>query len=195
MLDTSGPELVWCLRARTQAWLWCSWGTPWSWHAPPWGPAALTGWRLLWCQLSLLVVESMDLAALPVPQGVWQAHCITLTGASLPLVVTLPLMKRIVYWPHLALGKLELTTTISFDTLEPLLHMCIYNVAEIKMWIQSWNFPNQEQIFIFLCRTIRHFYWLKKSFVFIKIMIITPKCSFLDYYSKMLFKKSGYGDF
>ena len=35
---------------------------------------------------------------------------IALGAASLLLVATYPLMKRITYWPQLALGELEITT-------------------------------------------------------------------------------------
>ena len=43
---------------------------------------------------------------------------IALGAASLLLVITYPLMKRITYWPQLALGELEITISISFSTLK-----------------------------------------------------------------------------
>lgn len=41
---------------------------------------------------------------------------IVLGTASLPLVITYPLMKRITYWPQLVLGELEIFFTVFFSS-------------------------------------------------------------------------------
>lgn len=55
---------------------------------------------------------------------VFLGFSIALGAASLLLVITYPLMKRITYWPQLALGELEITTSVSFDTLKLVL-LCV----------------------------------------------------------------------
>lgn len=55
---------------------------------------------------------------------------IALGAASLFLVITYPLMKRVTYWPQLALGELEITLlSISFNTLKLYFYyniICVY---------------------------------------------------------------------
>ena len=49
---------------------------------------------------------------------VFLGFSVALGAASLLLVITYPLMKRVTYWPQLALGELEITVRISFNILK-----------------------------------------------------------------------------